>query len=232
MEGDELVRRLLMADVELLWNGGIGTYVRASSEKNADVGDRANDNVRVTAAQVKAKVIGEGGNLGLTQLARVEYAMTGGLINTDAIDNSAGVDTSDHEVNMKIFYQGLREAGVIKTEQTRNRQLQEVADVICDKVLANNYTQSLCLSLDLLRCQQDSDPFIDLAERLVNAGLLDRQGEFLPSRKELTARGQGYVRPELSILLAYSKMHLYQSLLDSEVPDQEAAQVFLQAVLS
>ncbi len=227
MEGDELVRRLLMADVELLWNGGIGTYVRASSEKNADVGDRANDNVRVTAAQVKAKVIGEGGNLGLTQLARVEYAMTGGLINTDAIDNSAGVDTSDHEVNMKIFYQGLREAGVIKTEQTRNRQLQEVADVICDKVLANNYTQSLCLSLDLLRCQQDSDPFIDLAERLVNAGLLDRQGEFLPSRKELTARGQGYVRPELSILLAYSKMHLYQSLLDSEVPDQEAAQVFL-----
>ena len=228
MEGDELVRRLLMADVELLWNGGIGTYVRASSEKNADVGDRANDNVRVTATQVKAKVIGEGGNLGLTQLARVEYAMTGGLINTDAIDNSAGVDTSDHEVNMKIFYQGLREAGVIKTEQTRNRQLQEVADVICDKVLANNYTQSLCLSLDLLRCQQDSDPFIDLAERLVNAGLLDRQGEFLPSRKELTARGQGYVRPELSILLAYSKMHLYQSLLDSEVPDQEAAQVFLQ----
>ena len=227
MEGDELVRRLLMAEVELLWNGGIGTYVRASTEKNADVGDRANDNVRVTAAQVKAKVIGEGGNLGLTQLARVEYAMAGGSINTDAIDNSAGVDTSDHEVNMKIFYQVLREAGVIKTEQTRNRQLQEVGDDICDKVLANNYTQSLCLSLDLLRCQQDSDPFIDLAERLANAGLLDRQGEFLPSRKELTARGQGYLRPELSILLAYSKMHLYQSLLESEVPEQEAAQVFL-----
>ncbi|MGD9019691.1 MAG: NAD-glutamate dehydrogenase, partial [Desulfuromonadales bacterium] len=188
IEGDELVRRLLMAEVELLWNGGIGTYVRASTEKNADVGDRANDNVRVTATQVGAKVIGEGGNLGMTQLARVEYAMAGGSINTDAIDNSAGVDTSDHEVNLKIFYQVLREAGVIKTEQTRNRQLQEVEDEVCDKVLANNYTQSLCLSLDLLRCQQDSDPFIDLAERLVNAGLLDRQGEFLPSRKELTAR--------------------------------------------
>jgi len=227
IEGDELVRRLLMAEVELLWNGGIGTYVRASTEKNADVGDRANDNVRVTATQVGAKVIGEGGNLGMTQLARVEYAMAGGSINTDAIDNSAGVDTSDHEVNLKIFYQVLREAGVIKTEQTRNRQLQEVEDEVCDKVLANNYTQSLCLSLDLLRCQQDSDPFIDLAERLVNAGLLDRQGEFLPSRKELTARGQGYLRPELSILLAYSKMHLYQTLLESELPDQDAARVFL-----
>ena len=121
----------------------------------------------------------------------------------------------------------LREAGIIKTEQTRNRQLQEVADVICEKVLANNYTQSLCLSLDYLRCQQDSEPYIDLAERLVNAGLLDRQGEFLPSRKELTARGQGYVRPELSILLAYSKMHLYQTLLESSLPEQEAAQAEL-----
>jgi glutamate dehydrogenase len=227
MEGEELVRRLLLADFELLWNGGIGTYVKSSIEKNADVGDRANDNVRVNASQLKARVIGEGGNLGLTQPARIEYAMAGGLINTDAIDNSAGVDTSDHEVNLKIFYQGLRESGVIKTERTRNRQLQEVENAVCDMVLANNYTQSQCISIDLLRCQSDSEPFIDLAERLANAGLLDRQGEFLPSRKELTSRGQGYLRPELSILLAYSKMQLYQALLESDLPDQEPARQFL-----
>jgi glutamate dehydrogenase len=229
MEGEELVRRILLAEIELLWNGGIGTYVKSSMEKNADVGDRANDNVRINASQLKAKVVGEGGNLGLTQPARIEYALAGGLINTDAIDNSAGVDTSDHEVNLKIFFQGLRETGVIKTERTRNRQLQEVENDVCDMVLANNYMQSQCISLDLLRCQSDSEPFIDLAERLANAGLLDRQGEFLPSRKELVARGQGYLRPELSILLAYSKMQLYQALLESDLPDLEPAQLFLKS---
>jgi len=227
MEGEELIRRLLLADVELLWNGGIGTYIKSSMEKNADVGDRANDNLRVSATQVQAKVIGEGGNLGLTQPGRIEYAMSGGMINTDAIDNSAGVDTSDHEVNLKIFFQTLREQGVIKTERTRNQRLQEVEDVVCDMVLANNYTQSQCLSLDLRRCQYDVDPFIALSERLVNTGLLDRKGEFLPSRKELTARGCGYLRPELSILLGYSKMHLYQTLLESDLPDQESTQIFL-----
>ncbi len=227
MEGEELIRRLLVAEVDLLWNGGIGTYVKSSLEKNADVGDRANDNVRVNALQVKARVIGEGGNLGLTQAARIEYAMAGGAINTDAIDNSAGVDTSDHEVNLKIFFQVLREDDVIKSDRTRNRQMQEVENEVCDMVLANNYTQSLCLSLDLLRCKSDSEPFIDLSERLANAGLLDRQGESLPSRKELAARNQGYQRPELSILLAYSKMQLYQALLESDLPDQEAAQNFL-----
>jgi glutamate dehydrogenase len=227
MEGDELVKRLLLADVELLWNGGIGTYIKSSLEKNADVGDRANDNVRVSASQVKTKVIGEGGNLGLTQPGRIEYAISGGMINTDAIDNSAGVDTSDHEVNLKIFFQTLRESGVIKTERTRNQRLQEVEDDVCDMVLANNYTQSQCLSLDLRRCQYDVDPFIALSERLVNTGLLDRKGEFLPTRKELTTRGCGYLRPELSILLAYSKMHLYQTLLESDLPDQESTQVFL-----
>ncbi len=227
MEGEELIRRLLTAEVELLWNGGIGTYIKSSLEKNADVGDRANDNVRVSAPQVKAKVIGEGGNLGLTQPGRIEYSMCGGMINTDAIDNSAGVDTSDHEVNLKIFFQTLRESGVIKTERTRNQRLAEVEDDVCDMVLENNYTQSQCLSLDLLRCNYDSDPFIDLSERLVNTGLLDRKGEFLPSRKELMGRGGGYLRPELSILLAYSKMHLYQTLLESDLVDQESTQVFL-----
>jgi glutamate dehydrogenase len=227
MEGDELIRRLLLADIELLWNGGIGTYVKASSQKNDDVGDRANDNVRVNGNQLRARVVGEGGNLGMTQAGRIEYALAGGRLNTDAIDNSAGVDTSDHEVNLKIFYRGLLEDGVIKTVRTRDRQLHEIQDIVCDQVLQNNYTQSQCLSLDLLRCQADSEPFIDLAERLANAGLLDRQGEGLPSRKELVARGAGYQRPELAILLAYSKMNLYQKLLESDLPERDAARSFL-----
>ena len=227
MEGEELIRRILTSEVELLWNGGIGTYVKSSMEKNADVGDRANDNVRVSASQLRAKVIGEGGNLGLTQLARVEYAFSGGLINTDSIDNSAGVDTSDHEVNLKILFQALKEKGVIKTDRTRNKQLLDVQDEVCDMVLANNYTQSQCISLDLMRCRQNPDTYIDLTDRLVNSGLLDRQGEELPSRKELNARGQGYLRPELSILLAYSKMQLFQALIESDLPEQESSWVFL-----
>lgn len=229
MEGDELIRRLLTAEAELLWNGGIGTYVKAGHEKHAEVGDRANDNVRVNANQLQVKVIGEGGNLGFTQAGRIEFSLAGGCMNTDAIDNSAGVDTSDHEVNLKIFYQGLRELGVVKTLKTRNSQLQEIQNDVCDQVLNNNYMQSLCLSLDLLRCRADSEPFIDLTERLANAGLLDRQVEGLPSRKELVARGQGYQRPELAILLSYSKMHLYQTLLESALPDAEAARSFFQA---
>ncbi len=228
MEGDELIRRILTAQAELLWNGGIGTYVKASHEKHADVGDRANDNVRINATQLQVRVIGEGGNLGFTQQGRIEFALSGGCLNTDAIDNSAGVDTSDHEVNLKIFYQYLREAGVVKTEKTRNRQLQEIQDDVCDMVLENNYMQSLCLSIDQLRCRNDSEPFIDLSDRLANAGLLDRQGESLPSRKELVARGQSYQRPELAILLSYSKMHLYQALLESNLPDTDTARGYLQ----
>ncbi|PLX71165.1 MAG: NAD-glutamate dehydrogenase [Desulfuromonas sp.] len=227
MEGDELIRRLLCAEVELLWNGGIGTYAKASSEKNTEVGDRANDNVRVNAGQLKAKVVGEGGNLGMTQRARIEYALAGGRLNTDSIDNSAGVDTSDHEVNLKIFFQTLRDLKILKTDRSRNRLLKDIEDEVCERVLFDNYSQSLCLSLDQLRCQKDPEPFIDLADRLSNAGLLDRQGEFLPSRKELTARGQSYTRPELAVLLSYSKMHLYQTLLDSPLPDRQPAQVFL-----
>ena len=227
MEGDELIRRLLCADVELLWNGGIGTYVKASSEKNSDVGDRANDNVRVNAGQLKARVVGEGGNLGMTQRARIEFALGGGRLNTDSIDNSAGVDTSDHEVNLKIFFQTLRDLKVLKTDRSRNRLLNEIEEEVCERVLFDNYSQSLCLSLDQLRCQKDPEPFIDLADRLSNAGLLDRQGEFLPSRKELSARGQSYTRPELAVLLSYSKMHLYQTLLDSHLPDRQPAQIFL-----
>jgi len=227
VDAETLIRAILAADVELLWNGGIGTYVKAAAESQEDAGDKTNDAVRVNADQVRAKVVGEGGNLGLTQRGRIEYALGGGSINTDAVDNSAGVDISDHEVNLKIFMQFLKEKGVVKTERTRNKVLKEIEEDVCAKVLDNNYTQSLCLSLDHLRCQREIDPFIDVADRLVNAGLLDLEGEFLPNRKELTARGQGYARPELAILMSYSKMHLFDAMLKTDLPERDAAQPIL-----
>ncbi len=226
-DGETLIKAILTADVELLWNGGIGTYVKGAGESNEDAGDKANDAVRVSAGQVRARVIGEGGNLGLTQRARIEYALGGGRINTDAVDNSAGVDISDHEVNLKIFMQTLKELEIVKTERTRNKVLKEIEDDVCRMVLNNNYTQSLALSLDQLRCERNIEAFIDVSDRLVNAGLLDLEGEFLPNRKDVLARDQAYARPELAILMSYSKMHLFDSLLKSDLPDQEAAQVVL-----
>nr|WP_320050936.1 NAD-glutamate dehydrogenase domain-containing protein [uncultured Desulfuromonas sp.] len=227
LDGDSLIRLLLMADVDLLWNGGIGTYVKAASQKNEDAGDRANDAVRINGNQIRAKVVGEGGNLGMTQLARIEYALSGGRINTDAIDNSAGVDCSDHEVNLKIFMQHLMESGQVRDDDERDRVLEAVTDGVCDAVLANNYGQSQCLSLDALRSQQDRELFIDLTARLATIGLLDRQSEALPSSKEVLGRKIAYTRPELAILLAYSKMQLYQDLLESDLPDRPLAAEFL-----
>ncbi len=221
MDGQGLIRLILCSAVDLLWNGGIGTYVKASTEKNEDAGDRSNDGVRIDSYQLKAKVIGEGGNLGLTQKARIEYALAGGRINTDAVDNSAGVDCSDHEVNLKIFMGMLLEKKVLGSLDERNSRLEEVTDEVCAKVLANSYTQGMCLSLDTSRCEQNVDPFLDLADRLGSAGLMDRRGEFLPTAKEVRARkAKSLTRPELSILMAYSKMQIYQALLESDLPDQ------------
>ena len=228
IDGDGLIRLLLKSEVELLWNGGIGTYVKSSSEKHEDAGDRANDSVRVDANELRARVVGEGGNLGFTQLARIEFALAGGHVNTDAIDNSAGVDTSDHEVNLKIFMQQLHDAGTLKTEKQRNRLLESMTEEVCEAVLYNNYTQSLCLALDEQRCLKAPERFFDLADRLVNAGLLDRKGEFLAARKDVLAREKAvYTRPELSILLAYTKMHIYQALLDSNIYEREDMQSLL-----
>ncbi|WP_316348343.1 NAD-glutamate dehydrogenase domain-containing protein [Desulfuromonas acetoxidans] len=227
LDGDSLIRLLLMADVDLLWNGGIGTYVKAGSEKDEDAGDRANDAVRINGSQLRAKVVGEGGNLGMTQLARIEYAVNGGRINTDAIDNSAGVDCSDHEVNLKIFMQHLMESGQVADEDERDRLLEAVTDDVCDVVLANNYGQSQCLSLDSLRSQQDRELFIDLTARLATIDLLNRQSEALPGSKEVMGRKVAYTRPELAILLAYSKMQLYHDLLESDLPDRPLAAEFL-----
>ncbi|OQY19336.1 MAG: hypothetical protein B6I36_04465 [Desulfobacteraceae bacterium 4572_35.1] len=214
LDPDSLIQLLLKADVDLLWNGGIGTYVKASSQKNEDAGDRANDSVRINGNQIRAKVVGEGGNLGMTQLARVEYALSGGRINTDAIDNSAGVDCSDHEVNLKIFMQHLIEDKTVADIDQRDQLLAAVTDHVSESVLHNNYAQSLSLSLDTLRNLQGRELFADLSARLVAVGLLNRQSEMLPSNKEIMARKQGYTRPELSILMAYSKMYLYQNILD------------------
>ncbi len=214
LDPDSLIQLLLQAEVDLLWNGGIGTYVKASSQKHEDAGDRANDVLRVNGNQLRAKVVGEGGNLGMTQLARIEYAFNGGHINTDAVDNSAGVDCSDHEVNLKIFMQHLMEAGHVSDIDNRDELLGAVTDHVCQAVLDNNYGQSLSLSLDTIRNQVDRELFVDLSARLVEVGLLNRQSEVLPSTKEILGRKQGYTRPELSILMAYSKMQLYQAILD------------------
>lgn len=214
-----LIQAILTSQADLLWNGGIGTYIKASFESNDEAGDRANDAVRIDAPQLRVRVVGEGGNLGLTQLARIEYAQHGGLINTDAVDNSAGVDSSDHEVNLKILLQLLRQEGEVADLEEGYRLLDEIEETVCADVLDNNYGQTLSLSLDELRCGTDVEPFLDLMDRLGRAGMLDRRDEFLPSRKMVAARQTSrLLRPELSVLLAYSKMFLYRALLDSELP--------------
>ncbi len=217
-----LIKLLLKAEVDLLWNGGIGTYVKATTESNEDAGDRANDAVRIDAPELQAKVVGEGGNLGMTQLARIEYANNGGRLNTDAIDNSAGVDSSDHEVNLKILLQVLREDGLIKTAEQGYDLLDEMEETVCQDVLANNYTQTLAISLDEVRCHEDVEPYLELIDRLGRSGLLDRRDEYLPSRKEVAARpASNLLRPELSVVLAYSKMFLYRALLDTGLADNK-----------
>ena len=217
-----MIKLLLTASVDLLWNGGIGTYVKASTQTNEDAGDRANDAVRVDATELRAKVVGEGGNLGLTQLGRIEYALLGGRINTDAIDNSGGVDSSDHEVNLKILLRLLRHEGRVKSLEEGYALLEEMEETVCQDVLANNYGQTLSLSLDEIRCRNDVEPYLELMDRLGRSGLLDRRGEFLPSRKEVSSRQPNrLLRPELSVLLAYSKMFLFKAFLETDLPDNK-----------
>lgn len=229
LDGEQLIRQLLTAEADLLWLGGIGTYVKASDEKNAAVGDPANDGVRVDARQLKVRVVAEGANLGFTQKGRVEYALLGGKINLDAIDNSGGVDLSDHEVNFKILLNQLERAG--KLDASPKQWLDRLSEVAVAHVLAHNASQSLCLSLELVRCRRDVLPFLELAERLENAGLLDRQAEDFPSREAVLARSQvGLTRPELAVLLSHAKMQFKQALL--ERPDflrQDFLQPYLQS---
>ncbi len=229
MDGESLVRHILQAPAELLWNGGIGTYVKASGESHAAVGDASNDPVRVDASQLRCTVVGEGGNLGLTQEARIEYALAGGRINTDAIDNSGGVDLSDREVNLKILLGLAMEAGHLLPER-RNPLLRELSDPVSELVQMNNRSQSLAVSLDGLRAGERIDDLRDLMVGLERVGLLDRVSERLPTWELLAERqehDQGFTRPELAILLGYSKLHLGKEILRSELPDDPAGRRYL-----
>ncbi len=227
--GEDVVRAILCAEADVLWSGGIGTYVKATDEPHAAVGDSANDPVRVNGADLRVKVVAEGGNLGFTQRGRVEFAIRGGHINTDAIDNSGGVDMSDHEVNVKIAFAAGIEARALTLEE-RNRLLIEVEPMITARVLAHNRRQALCLSLDQARSQTRLADFRDVMATLESAGLLDRQLEGLPDRETLRNRRAifvGLTRPELALLLAHSKLALQQALLASSLPDDPFFEVYL-----
>ncbi|MFX1766817.1 NAD-glutamate dehydrogenase [Paraburkholderia sp. A1RI-2L] len=217
----ELIRAILLAPVDLLYNGGIGTYVKAARETHAQVGDKANDAVRVNGAELRCKVVGEGGNLGVTQFGRIEFAQRGGRINTDAIDNSAGVDCSDHEVNIKILL-GLVVADGEMTMKQRNTLLADMTDEVGLLVLSDNYYQTQALSIAGRYSAELLDAETRLMRWLERAGRLNRAIEFLPTDEEIAERQGaklGFTSPERAVLLAYSKMWLYDALLESDVPE-------------
>ena len=218
---NEVIRAILRMPVVLLWNGGIGTYVKATDESNNEVGDRTNDVVRVNGAELRAKVVGEGGNLGFSQRGRVEYASNGGRLNTDFIDNSAGVNTSDVEVNVKILLNPLMEAGKL-TRSERNRLLARMTNEVASLVLRNNYLQGQALSVLEQRAPERLTEYQSLVRALERGGHLNRAIEFLPTEDEFTERRKqrlGLTRPELAVVLSYSKIWLSNHLLDSDLPD-------------
>jgi glutamate dehydrogenase len=217
----ELMRAILLAKVDLLWNGGIGTYVKSAGETDAEVGDKANDAIRVNGRELRCRCVGEGGNLGLTQRGRIEYARAGGRINTDFIDNSAGVDTSDHEVNIKILLDQVVANGDL-TEKQRNDLLASMTEEVGTLVLRDNYEQNHALANAAIQAPQLMHVHEDWIRRLERQGLLDRALEALPSRKELTARlerKEGLSVPELSVLLAYTKIVLADELIGTGLAD-------------
>jgi glutamate dehydrogenase len=219
----ELLNALLKAPVDLLWNGGIGTYVKSSHESHADVGDKANDQVRVDGRELRAKVVGEGGNLGMSQLGRVEFALAGGASNTDFIDNAGGVDCSDHEVNIKILLNEIVAAGDMTGKQ-RNTLLAQMTEDVGKLVLANNYKQTQALSLAERQARQRQGEYKRLISALEASAKLDRALEFLPTDEELNERlvkGQGLTRPELSVLISYSKIELQEALINSALLDDD-----------
>ena len=219
---NELIAAILKAPVDLLWNGGIGTYVKARSETHADAGDRANDVVRVNGDELRCRIVGEGGNLGLTQLGRIEYAANGGRVNTDAIDNSGGVDCSDHEVNIKVLLNDVVSAGDMTGKQ-RNALLEEMTDEVGELVLRNNYLQTQTLAAAASQAASLLEVHSRLIRRLERDGELDREIEFLPGAEEIAERlaaQDGLRTPELSVLIAYVKIGLYERLLDSALPGE------------
>ncbi|MFD2166577.1 NAD-glutamate dehydrogenase [Thalassotalea euphylliae] len=221
MAPNDLIKAILMMKVDLMWNGGIGTYVKGSTETNAEVGDRANDSLRINGSELRAKVVGEGGNLGLTQLGRIEYGAKGGRINADSVDNVGGVDCSDNEVNIKILLNGLVTSGDLTVKQ-RNQLLYDMTDEVSDIVLEDCYDQTHSLSITAMRGASQLKEQTRFIHELERAGKLDRALEFIPNDDELAerlAQNKGLTRPELSVLLAYSKMVLKEDLVCPEITD-------------
>jgi glutamate dehydrogenase len=218
---NEAIKAILKAHVDLFWNGGIGTYVKATFESNSDVGDRSNDAVRVDARELNCKVIGEGGNLGLSQLGRIEFARRGGRLNTDFIDNSAGVNCSDVEVNLKILLNGAVRAKEI-TRAGRDRLLVQMTDEVAGLVLRNNYLQGQAISTSEFQSKERLSEIAYVIRALERAGDLNRSLEYLPTEEEIAERrkaGEGLTRPELAITLSYGKIWLYRALINSNVPE-------------
>ncbi|HET6718760.1 MAG TPA: NAD-glutamate dehydrogenase domain-containing protein, partial [Rhodocyclaceae bacterium] len=218
----ELMRAILRAEVDLLWLGGIGTYVRASDESDGAVGDRANDGWRVSGGELRCKVVGEGANLGCTQRGRIEYAKAGGRIDTDAIDNAGGVSCSDHEVNLKILFTGLEAAGAL-TRQSRDVLLADMSDEVCALVLGDVARQTEALSIALARAPEDLGRHARLLRFFERNGQLDRRLAGLPEREEIIRRraaGEGLTRPELAVLLAHTKVALFAEFIASDLPDE------------
>ncbi|TDD05137.1 NAD-glutamate dehydrogenase [Nonomuraea diastatica] len=221
MTPNDLISAILRAPVDLVWNGGIGTYVKASSESHVDVGDKANDALRIDAAELRCKVVGEGGNLGFTQLARIEFALNGGLINTDFIDNSAGVDTSDHEVNIKILLDQVVRDGEL-TDKQRNQVFTSMTDEVARLVLRDNHAQNVVLAAARAQAVEMLHIHARYLRRLEREGLINRELEFLPSDKQLAERRQarlGLTAPEFAVLLAYTKLTVDAEVLASDLPD-------------
>ena len=218
---NDLITAVLKMKVDLFWNGGIGTYLKASGESHAEVGDRANDSLRIDGAQLQAKIVGEGGNLGCTQLGRIEYAASGGRINTDAVDNAGGVDCSDNEVNIKILLNSLVQNGDLTVKQ-RNQLLADMTDDVGKIVIEDCYRQTHSLSITAMRGVNQLKEQVRFIHELERKGKLDRALEFIPNDDEISERlskGQGLTRPELSVLLAYSKMVLKEDLVCPEITD-------------
>ena len=217
----EIIRAILRLPVDLLWNGGIGTYVKASWEANSAVGDRTNDAVRIDGRELRCRVVGEGGNLGLSQLGRIEYSLRGGRMNTDFVDNSGGVDCSDHEVNIKILLKTVQERTRLTTPE-RNRLLATMTEDVGQLVLRDNYLQSLAISLLQATAAERLGEHAHFIRSLELDGVLDRALEYLPSAEEIEDRrraGQGLVRPELAMVLSYAKIALSAQLIQSDVPE-------------
>lgn len=226
---EALINTILKSPIDLIWNGGIGTYVKASTESHLDVGDKTNDSLRCNGSEVRAKVVGEGGNLGFSQLGRIEYAKNGGRINTDFIDNSAGVDCSDHEVNIKIALGEAVNKGKITLEQ-RNQLLGEMTEEVEKLVLIDNIKQTSSITLAQFSPAYNTGMFANLINALEEDKLLNREVEFLPSDKEISRMiktGEHLSRPELSVLLSYSKMSIYNELLDSSIAEDPGSDELL-----